>query len=237
MAYYGSGYMQGVGQNFSPIQSSPQSGGIQNGYSAGGTTNPTSVTDPGSGAPTGIQNTNVADSITPNPLSNMSQAPLGGAINEQQQMGQLPAWATQYIQDQAGGANASSGMMNDAYYNAAPTLGSLYSQYGGSFDPSKFQGLGDGSLTGMQGSLQKSGYGLGNIGGYYQNQWINNIGSNLLNGGIGNGASALPAGVTQAPTGGTINAGGFNFNSGFVGGNTPASSPQASIPNLNTRGY
>lgn len=163
MAYYGSGYSQGVGGEVQQGARSYQSG--------------IPTTAPGfylpQSAPTvdseKLAGQNAADKINPPVLGSLMKGNSAGAISEQQNMAGVNPWASQYMRDLAG-QGASSGQMNDAYYNAAPTLGSIYDQYGSGFDPSKFTGLGDGSLMGLQHSLNDQGYGLENIGGYYQNQ-------------------------------------------------------------------
>lgn len=233
MAYYGSGYSSGIGQNFNPIVSSPQAGAIP---TSGGYYN-AQASMPGPTADSkAMQGSNVADKIQTPALGSLLNGGGQGAINEQQKMAGLPSWASDYIQGRAGAQgnmgqnqlgqnNFSSGQLNDAYYSSAPTLGGIYSQYGSSFDPSKFIGLGDGSLMGLEQSLGSQGYGLDNIGGYYQTM-------SQLNGpqaGVNYSFDPTLAGVM-----GSI--GGLNFdvtrgfNSGVLGGgydknflNNPAS--------------
>lgn len=167
--YYGTGYSQGVGQQLTPAQPSYQAGiPMAGGQNQGGFYAPQSAPTSDSAASATASG---ADKIQTPAIGSLLKPGYGGAISESSNLANTPSWASQYINGLAG-QGASSGQMNDAYYQGAPTLGNIYNQYGSGFDPSKFTGLSgtDGSLSSLQSNLGKAGYGLDNIGGYYQNQ-------------------------------------------------------------------
>lgn len=211
MSYYGSGYMQGVGGQMNPIQ--PNVYGTQGQYNyptpslvSGFNALPSGPT-PDSQISSGPS---AADAINGNPLTNILKPQgYGAGVNPQTAQSGEPAWVSQYINDQAG-KGADAGQMNDAFYNYAPTISNIGKQYGSAFDPSAF-GIGNGSLSALQSTLGAQGYGLDNIGGYYQNQsqngpvsgvnyqWDPNFGVTGSIGGLNFDVKGLPSAGSYIP--------------------------------------
>lgn len=267
MSYYGSGYSQGVGGQLDPVDSSPQGAPIPGnffmpGTSSGQNLNSTQTAGVKSAADQLSPNPLLAAG-TPNQAGHYEsyQNALGSVPswasqyitqNADVMAGYDPAQIN-YLQrnntaaqNQAGyimgnGNQAftpSSGQMNDAYMGTAPTLGALNKQYGSNFDPTQLTGLWNGSLLGTQNTLQGQGYGLGNIGNYYQNNILNPY-PNFDNNGYTPPPGAFMINGTNLPqsdftsldaSGGKGVIGGVNFN--VNAGPTPSGRPNSTY-NMN----